>query len=94
MLEKVFAAMPAQDDGKADLAGGMDLTKLLPTQPAYWAFEGSLTTPPCSEEVQWHVLKEPVEISKEQIAAFKKLYPMNARPVQPLNGRTLQEGGA
>ena len=94
VLEKVFAAMPAQEDGKADLAGGMNVSNLLPTKRAYWAFEGSLTTPPCSEEVQWHVLKEPVQISKEQIAAFKKLYPMNARPVQPLNGRTLQEGGA
>jgi carbonic anhydrase len=92
-LEKVFAAMPAKEDGKADLAGGMNVTKLLPTKRSYWAFEGSLTTPPCSEEVQWHVLKEAVEMSKEQIAAFKKLYPMNARPVQALNGRVLQESG-
>ena len=85
--------MPAKEDGKADLAGGMNVTKLLPTKRSYWAFEGSLTTPPCSEEVQWHVLKEAVEMSKEQIAAFKKLYPMNARPVQALNGRVLQESG-
>jgi carbonic anhydrase len=92
-LEKVFAAMPAKENGKADLAGGMNVTKLLPTKRSYWAFEGSLTTPPCSEEVQWHVLKEAVEMSKEQIAAFKKLYPMNARPVQALNGRVLQESG-
>jgi hypothetical protein len=48
-LEKVFAAMPAKEDGKADLAGGMNVTKLLPTKRSYWAFEGSLTTPPCSE---------------------------------------------
>jgi carbonic anhydrase len=92
-LEKVFAAMPAKENGKADLAGGMNVTNLLPTKRSYWAFEGSLTTPPCSEEVQWHVLKEAVEMSKEQIAAFKKLYPMNARPVQALNGRVLQESG-
>jgi len=93
-LEKVFAAMPAKEDGKADLAGGMNVTTLLPAKRTYWAFEGSLTTPPCSEEVQWHVLKEAVEMSKGQIAVFKKLYPMNARPVQPLNGRVLQESGA
>lgn len=94
VLEKVFTAMPPQEAGKVDLAGGMNVANLLPTNRGYWAFEGSLTTPPCSEEVQWHVLKEPVEMSKEQLAAFKKLYPMNARPVQPLNGRTLQESGA
>ena len=48
---------------------------------------GSLTTPPCSEEVRWQVLKTPVEASAAQLAAFKKRYAMNARPVQPLNGR-------
>jgi carbonic anhydrase len=51
---------------------------------------GSLTTPPCSEEVRWHVLKTPVEVSKDQLKAFTKLYKMNARPVQPLNGRKVQ----
>ncbi len=91
VLEKVFAAMPAKEDSKADLPGGVNVADLLPAKRGYWAFEGSLTTPPCSEEVQWHVLKDPVEMSKEQLAAFKKLYPMNARPVQPLNGRSLQE---
>lgn len=94
VLQKVFAAMPAQADGKAELAGGINVADLLPAKRAYWAFEGSLTTPPCSEEVQWHVLKEPMEISKDQLDAFKKLYPMNARPVQPLNGRSLVESGA
>lgn len=90
-LEKVFAAMPEHADGKADLAGGMNASELLPVKRAYWAFEGSLTTPPCSEGVQWQVLKTPVEMSRAQIAAFRKLYPMNARPVQPLNGRSLLE---
>ena len=41
--------------------------------------------------VAWRVLKEPVEISKAQIDSFRKLYKMNARPVQPLNGRKVQE---
>ncbi len=91
VLDKVFAAMPSKADAKAELAGGVNVADLLPAKRAYWSFEGSLTTPPCSEEVQWQVLKDPVEISKEQLAAFKKLYPMNARPVQPLNGRKVQE---
>ena len=62
---------------------------LLPTNKDYYTFKGSLTTPPCSEEVTWYVLKTPVEISAEQIARFGRYYPMNARPVQPLNDRDI-----
>ncbi len=89
-LARVFAAMPAHEGGKASLAGGLDPAQLLPPSRGYWAFMGSLTTPPCTEGVRWQVLKDPVEVSKAQLAAFRKLYPMNARPVQPLNGRSLQ----
>jgi len=45
-------------------------TGLLPAKRGYYAFEGSLTTPPCSEEVRWLVLKTPVKIGTEQVAAF------------------------
>jgi carbonic anhydrase len=86
-LQKVFDAMPAEEGGKAALDGGFDAAALLPARQGYWAFKGSLTTPPCSEGVKWQVLHQPVEVSKAQLAAFRKLYPMNARPVQPLNGR-------
>jgi carbonic anhydrase len=48
---------------------------------------GSLTTPPCTEGVRWFVLKSPVTMSHAQIAAFAKVYPANARPVQPINKR-------
>src|SRR5262249_22627140 len=63
---------------------------LLPKNQAYYTFAGSLTTPPCSEGVTWFVLKNPTSISTDQVARFNKLYPMNARPVQPLNGREVR----
>ncbi len=64
---------------------------ILPADTAhYYHFTGSLTTPPCSENVQWYVLKEPASASKEQIAAFRKYYVANYRPVQPLNGRVIE----
>jgi carbonic anhydrase len=63
----------------------------LPANQNYYAFDGSLTTPPCSEGVKWYVLKGTIEASASQIAAFAKLYPDNARPVQPLNGRIVLE---
>ena len=56
----------------------------------YYTFSGSLTTPPCSEDVTWFVLKKPVEISKPEEAAFATKYAHNARPVQPLHGRAVQ----
>jgi carbonic anhydrase len=68
----------------------IDAAKLLPENKDYYTFQGSLTTPPCSEGVTWFVLKAPVKVADGEIAAFAKLYPLNARPVQPLNGRTIE----
>ena len=66
---------------------------LLPASKAYYTFAGSLTTPPCTEGVTWFVLKSPTVVSADEIERFAKLYPMNARPVQPLNGREVNAGG-
>jgi carbonic anhydrase len=68
----------------------IDAANLLPGNKGYYTFQGSLTTPPCSEEVTWLVLKTPVKIGDGEIAAFGKIYPMNARPTQALNGRAVQ----
>jgi carbonic anhydrase len=64
---------------------------LLPNKLAYFTYMGSLTAPPCTEGIRWYVLKTPVEISAKQIEAFANLYPHDVRPVQPLNGRVVQE---
>ena len=69
----------------------VDAAGLLPHKHKYHTFPGSLTTPPCSENVLWLVLEERVTLSKEQIAKFAAVYPNNARPLQPLNGRTVLE---
>jgi carbonic anhydrase len=62
---------------------------LLPANLASYRYSGSLTTPPCSEDVSWFVLQEPIEASAEQIAAFRELIHANNRPTQPLNGRKI-----
>lgn len=69
----------------------VDLDDMLPSKLGYYSFEGSLTTPPCSEGVNWMVVKQPITLGKEQIKAFKTLFKGNARPTQPLNGRVVKE---
>ncbi|MBD2362697.1 carbonic anhydrase family protein [Anabaena minutissima FACHB-250] len=62
----------------------------LPKTKAYFSYPGSLTTPPCSQGVRWNVLVEPITVSNEQITTFQKLYQVNARPIQPINGRIIE----
>lgn len=88
-LAPVFAGMPAAAGEKRAAGAEFDAGALLPARRSYYGYTGSLTTPPCSEGVRWHILKQPVEVSPAQLAAFRKLYRMNARPVQPLNGRVV-----
>ena len=69
----------------------IDPADLLPTDKShYFHYVGSLTTPPCSENVQWYLLKQPVQASKDQIEAFRKYYVDNERPVQELHDRKIE----
>ena len=88
-LNSFWSKLPAKkyQSAKVQLPS---LTGLLPSSLAYYTYSGSLTTPPCTEGVQFFILKEPVTIAAKQLATFVKLYPLNARPVQPLNGRVIK----
>lgn len=68
----------------------IDLNRLLPEKRDYYTYMGSLTTPPCTENVLWMVLKNPIQVSPEQIGIFARLYPNNTRPVQPSNDRLIK----
>jgi len=89
-LKPILDAAPAVK-GEAVASADIDVNTLLPSDKGYYNFKGSLTTPPCSEGVNWNVLKNPVELSAGQLGQFKKIFPMNARPTQPLNGRMIGE---
>ena len=69
----------------------LDPAELLPTRRDYYTYMGSMTEPPCSEGVLWMVMKQPVQASAAQMALFSRLYPLNARPIQPTNGRIIKE---
>ena len=70
----------------------VDLNQLLPENRSYYTYMGSLTTPPCTEGVLWLVMKQPVQVSTDQIAIFSRLYRNNARPIQPAKDRLIKEG--
>jgi len=90
-LDPVFKNLPQTEGSKKTLGANFNAIELLPEARSYFSYVGSLTTPPCSEGVRWQVLEQPVEVSKAQIAVFRKLYNMNARPVRPLNDRQVEE---
>ena len=69
----------------------IDAARILPADRGCYTFPGSLTTPPCSENVTWFVLKHPVTVSAAEIEQFSKLYRNDARPTQPLYGRVVLE---
>ncbi len=85
-LDAIWATAPVKE-GKAAVAFDIDASKLVPAASSAFRYEGSLTTPPCSETVRWTVMAAPQTISPSQVAAFSTLFPWNARPVQPLNRR-------
>lgn len=68
----------------------LNASKLLPPRKTFYHYKGSVTTPPCTENVEWIVYNTPMELSRDQIIAFRATFPQNNRPVQPLNGRSVQ----
>jgi carbonic anhydrase len=91
-LKEVFDHFPAKGSTEAKVPGAtLNLAEFLPPHRGYYTFEGSLTTPPCTEHVRWFVLKSPVQASAAQVQQFAARYPHDARPVQALNDRTVEE---
>jgi carbonic anhydrase len=87
-FDPVWTKLP-KDEGADRKLGKLDVDvdRLLPSErTAYW-YEGSLTTPPCSEGVEWFVMTAPIRLSSGQIKAFRDIIRGNNRPTQPLNGR-------
>ncbi len=68
---------------------GIKPTFLLPNKRGYYAYSGSLTTPPCTEGVRWIVLKAPLQVSAEQVHRFRRVMGRNVRPLQAVNARAV-----
>ncbi|MED1470048.1 carbonic anhydrase [Bacillus salipaludis] len=87
-LAAVWGILPKEETEKdIFLKEPVNLKALLPEDRTAFHYDGSLTTPPCTEEVKWTVFEMPIEMSKEQIEAFRQIFPDDHRPVQSLNNR-------
>lgn len=91
-IEKIWDNIPEIGEAIANERVEFAATDLLPRTGIYFRYDGSLTTPPCTEGVKWHVMQDPIEISEKQLVKFQSLFPLNARPLQPLNGRSIIGG--
>ena len=92
-LESFSHHLPADSPGHNtfDEAKKINVKDLYPTNPAYYSYKGSLTTPPCSQIVNWIVMENPVEASADQLHSFEGVLHHNYRPTQDLNGREIHE---
>lgn len=88
-LDPVWANLPKEINKEAVLTAQINAADLLPAKQAFYHFKGSLTTPPCSEGVQWFVMKDPTTVSSQQVKTFVATVGNNARPVQALNQRAV-----
>src|ERR1700722_3660598 len=94
VLGAVVAAMQSQAGPDITVVGvTVDPRNLIPADPSYFEYEGSVTTPPCPETVNWVVFRTPIEASPGQIERYGAVFPMDARPIQPLDRRFVLEGG-
>ncbi|MBD9514376.1 MULTISPECIES: carbonic anhydrase [Pseudomonadaceae] len=92
-LAQLWKQLPAKEGEEAAITAKLapNLAKLLPTSSHHLFYHGSLTTPPCTEGVQWVLFENPIEMSKQQIEQFHKLFPDNHRPTQTATGREVDE---
>ncbi|MFQ5480820.1 MAG: carbonic anhydrase, partial [Thermodesulfobacteriota bacterium] len=94
---KAFSTMwknlPEEAGEKESLKATVNVKDLLPAKKAFYNYSGSFTTPPCTEDVTWFVMKDKVNLSEHQLKTFGEIMHGDNRPVQPLNGRVIGASG-
>jgi carbonic anhydrase len=90
-LAPVFDNLPAEEGQVLIIDTQVNVAYILPMGKGTYRYGGSLTTPPCTEGVNWFLMTLPIEISVDQLAAFTAIVDANNRPVQPLNDRIVTE---
>jgi len=91
LIQTIWNNLPLEKHEVVSPSIVIDPNEALPASREYYTYMGSLSTPPCTENVLWLVMKQRMQASPAQMALFSRLYPFNARPVQPTNGRVIKE---
>jgi carbonic anhydrase len=91
LMQTIWDNLPLEKQEVVSPSVVIDPTPALPERRDYFTYMGSMTEPPCTEGVLWMVFKQPMQASPAQMALFSRLYPLNARPVQPTAGRMIKE---
>ncbi len=92
LVQTIWDYLP--EEGLRATPAGVTINVLdfIPLMSSYFAYSGSLTTPPCTEGVRWIVLDSPVKVSVAQVEQFNSFFPRSTRPLQPLNDRVIHKG--
>jgi carbonic anhydrase len=92
LLKTLMPRIPARADGDHSHADvSVNASDLIPATRGYFRYSGSVTGPPCTEGVEWIVLKQPLQLSPDQLTRYRARFADNARAVQPLHQRAVLE---
>jgi carbonic anhydrase len=89
-LAALWPSLPRNPGASTTVQDVFNPLGLLPGDRSYWTYMGSITVPPCTEGVRWFAMQIPTELAQDQLEAFGRLYPDNARPVQATRGRKIE----
>jgi len=89
-LAALWQHLPRKAGGSEKLTDLVNPGGLLPADRGYWSYDGSLSTPPCTEGVHWFVLEQELGLSRDQLQAFASLYKVNTRALQDTHGRRIE----
>jgi carbonic anhydrase len=90
VLATLWQHLPTKASATEKVSEMVNPGGLLPADRGYWTYDGSLSTPPCTEGVRWFVFEQEMGVSRDQVRAFSSLFKVNTRPMQETHGRRIE----
>jgi len=91
VLATLWPHLPVKTGQSEKVTDMVSPAGFIPADPGYWTYMGSLTTPPCTEDVRWFVYEQVISLSREQLRMFGALFKVNSRPLQDIHGRRVRQ---
>jgi carbonic anhydrase len=90
VLAALWPYLPAKAGTSEKVTEMVNPGGLLPADRGYWTYLGSLTVPPCTEDVRWFIFQQELTLSRDQLRTFAALFRVNSRPLQDPHGRRIE----